>query len=205
MIGRSAHDLRSESGIFESPDRGAAAPSGTLPPVEKAERKQIMAVWGVREESPRERIERERLEADLEGSPLVGKPLRQRLRNFTVAPDAYIRALNGPLPYMARLRTIEEEEARHERELLEAWQELSRAYALDAEGFARRWRAEACRPRFEAVNALIDEHNRWYPMEARLPMDPRRRDFALVNGKPYRRRRLDAAWVLERFPAELPG
>jgi hypothetical protein len=51
---------------------------------------------------------------------------------------------------------------------------------------------------------LIEEHNRWYPMEARLPMDPRSRDFALVNGRPYRRRPLDAAWVLERFPPVLP-
>jgi hypothetical protein len=34
-------------------------------------------------------------------------------------------------------------------------------------------------------------------------MDPRRGDFALVNGEDYRRPPLDAAWVLERFPAEL--
>ncbi len=32
-------------------------------------------------------------------------------------------------------------------------------------------------------------------------MDPRRGDFALVNGRDYRRRPLDAEWVLERFPA----
>ena len=34
-------------------------------------------------------------------------------------------------------------------------------------------------------------------------MDVRRRDFALVNGEPYAKRPLDAAWVLERFPPEL--
>ena len=52
------------------------------------------------------------------------------------------------------------------------------------------------------MNDLIARHNRWYPVEARLPMDPRRGDFALVNGRDYRRRRtLDAEWVLERFPA----
>ena len=32
-------------------------------------------------------------------------------------------------------------------------------------------------------------------------MDPRRGDFALVNGRDYRLRPLDAAWALERFPA----
>jgi hypothetical protein len=34
-------------------------------------------------------------------------------------------------------------------------------------------------------------------------MDPRTGDFALVNGEDYRKRPLDAAWALERFPAEL--
>jgi hypothetical protein len=34
-------------------------------------------------------------------------------------------------------------------------------------------------------------------------MDPRTGDHVLVNGRDYRLRPLDAAWVLERFPAEL--
>ena len=33
-------------------------------------------------------------------------------------------------------------------------------------------------------------------------MDPATRDFALVNGKPYRLEPLDAAWILGAFPAE---
>ena len=34
-------------------------------------------------------------------------------------------------------------------------------------------------------------------------MDPRSGDFVLVAGRPYRRTPLDAAWVLERYPATL--
>jgi hypothetical protein len=56
---------------------------------------------------------------------------------------------------------------------------------------------------FDEVNDLIDRHNRWYPAESRLPMDPRRGDFALVNGRDYRLEPLDTEWVLERFPADL--
>ena len=56
---------------------------------------------------------------------------------------------------------------------------------------------------FDDVNRLIETHNRWYPVEARLPMDVRRRDYVLVGGQPYTRQPLDAAWVLERFPARL--
>ena len=33
-------------------------------------------------------------------------------------------------------------------------------------------------------------------------MDPATGDFVRINGKPYRRRPLDAAWVLERLPAD---
>jgi hypothetical protein len=53
------------------------------------------------------------------------------------------------------------------------------------------------------VNELIDRHNRFYPTEARLPMDVRRRDFVLVNGEHYAKRPLDFRWALERFPADL--
>ena len=48
---------------------------------------------------------------------------------------------------------------------------------------------------FAVVNALIASHNRWYPVEARLPMDPVTRDYALVRGRPYRHVPLDEAWA----------
>ena len=50
---------------------------------------------------------------------------------------------------------------------------------------------------------LIERHNRWYPVESRLPMDPRRGDFVLVNGRDYRLRPLDAGWILARYPTAL--
>ena len=50
------------------------------------------------------------------------------------------------------------------------------------------------------MNDLIERHNRWFPAESHLPMDPRRGDFALVNGSDYRLEPLDANWVLARFP-----
>jgi hypothetical protein len=53
------------------------------------------------------------------------------------------------------------------------------------------------------VNDLIDRHNRFYPAEARLPMDVKRRDFVLVNGEHYAKRPLDSHWALARFPADV--
>ncbi len=170
----------------------------------RKDREAILGEYGaVREPTERELAEQSLLERDLEGSPLKGKPIHGRLRNFRPAVDHYVASLGGPLPYMQRLRQIELETETHERRLAEAWQELADGCRADAAGFERRWRRRADRWSFTAVNELIDRHNRWYPAEARLPMDPRSRDYVLVGGKPYRLQPLDAAWILERFPPEL--
>jgi hypothetical protein len=171
--------------------------------VKRKERESILGEWGLRDQSASERGQETALDLDLEGSPLRGKPIRGRLRNFRPAVDRYVASLGGPLPYMRRLRQIELETETLERRLAEAWQELADACDGDAVEFARRWQATAGRWSFTAVNDLIDRHNRWYPAEARLPMDPRSRDFVLVGGKSYRLEPLDAAWILTRFPPEL--
>lgn len=167
-------------------------------------RESILNQGVVKPETPRERRMLDQLAEDLEDSPLTGKPLRQRLRNFTPQADAYLAALGGPLPYMTRLREIHRATAEHEQQLGEAWLELAHECGGDAGEFAARWRETLERWRFDEVNDLIERHNRWYPAEARLPMDPKTGDYVLVAGKPYGLPLLDAAWALERFPATPP-
>ena len=150
--------------------------------------------------SERERREAERLVADLEGSPLAGRPLPRRLRNFSPSVEGYALSVAGPPAYAQRLRQIEDEIAVHEERLRVAREELQREVP-DPEVRARRWHEIAGRWSFHAVNDLIDRHNRWYPVEARLAMSPRTGDFVPVGGKPYRIEPLDAVWVLARFPA----
>jgi hypothetical protein len=168
--------------------------------MDRRDREAILGEWGLRDASAREQAALALLEEDLEDSPLSGKPLRSRLRNFRPAVDRYVASLGGPLPYMRRLRQIELETEDHERRLAEAWRDLAGSCHGDADAFASRWRGLAERWSFDAVNELIARHNRWYPTEARLPMDPRSGDFVLVGGKPYRREPLGAIWILERFP-----
>jgi hypothetical protein len=170
--------------------------------VDRRERREILGEWGVRDPNPVEREEARRLARDLEGSPLAGRPLPHRARLRT-SPDSYVASLGGPLPYMRRLRDIEGSTAEHERRLERRWRELAAECRGDRALFARRWREIARRWVFDDVNDLIERHNRWFPAEARLPMDPRTGDFVLVGGERYDRRPLDADWVLERFPPEL--
>ena len=143
-------------------------------------------------ETPRDRRNLEALEADLRDSPFRGQELPMRLRNFRPDVGSYLASLGGPLPYMARLREIDELTAQHDQQLAEAYDVLG--------GDASAWSELAHGWDFSEVNDLIDRHNRWYPVERRLSMDPTTGDYALVKGRSYRRRPLDARWVLERFP-----
>jgi hypothetical protein len=171
--------------------------------VDPREAKEILGQGATRPETPRDRTERRTLQADLAGSPVKGRPIRQRVRNFRPDPDAGVRALGGPTMWMRRLRAIEDAVDEHERQLDEAWRALAAELEDDTE-FARLWRKTARRWSFAEVNELIARHNRYFPAEARLPMDPRTRDFVRINGRHYEREPLDADWILARWPAKRP-
>ena len=94
-----------------------------------------------------------------------------RLRHFRPRADAYLAASRGPLHYMLRLHAIEQRTEAFEEDLRERW----RGLAAECDGDPRA-SPNAGRPRpgvdFAEVNDLVERHNRWYPAESRLPMDP---------------------------------
>ncbi|HZU21112.1 MAG TPA: hypothetical protein VE982_07810 [Gaiellaceae bacterium] len=153
----------------------------------------VLGEWGVRDVTPPSLAERRKLLDEVEINPLSGRPLKRRIRRFRPEADRYLASLGGPLPYMQRLRQIDDAIEAHTARLAHAYAE----HVSDPS----RWREVAKRWDFGEVNDLIDRHNRYYPIEARLAMDPRTRDYVKVGGRSYRRERLDAAWILARFPA----
>ena len=171
--------------------------------MEKAERDAILRQGIVLPETPRQRRELAALEEDLDTITLTGKPLPIRARHFRPSAEAYLVATRGPLPYMLRLREIEQRTADTEEALRESWEAVAREAEGNSDHFRDAWIAAAEGWSFDELNDLIDRHNRWYPVESRLPMDPRRGDYALVNGRDYHLAPLDARWVLERFPPDL--
>jgi hypothetical protein len=173
----------------------------TLAEVDPRTLQEIMGQGTTRPETPRERHEREVLEADLESSPVRGSPLRQRLRNFRPDAESGVRALGGPTMWMRRLRAIEDAVDQHDRQLGEAWRTIAAEHEEPAE-FSAAWRGLAESWSFAQVNDLIERHNRNFPAEARLPMDPRTRDFVRLNGRSYLREPLDSDWILARFPPD---
>jgi hypothetical protein len=153
----------------------------------------IIGEWGVRDVTPPSQAERKRLEAEADLNPLLGSKQRRRIRRFRPEADRYLASLGGPLPYMQRLRQIEDE--------IEAITARVAAAYAEHGGDTARWRRIAERWDFFEINDLIERHNRWYPVEARLAMDPKTQDYVKVGGRSYRREPLDAAWILEQFPA----
>jgi len=89
---------------------------------------------------------------------------------------------------------IEQCRATHRRRLGEARRELELIYgkgdllAAALRRLARTW----C---FDDVNALIDEHNRWFPIERNLPLDPATGEYLPVLGRSYRLERLGPEWA----------
>jgi hypothetical protein len=170
--------------------------------MDRRERESIMRQGATRPETPRDRRERAALEEDLQESPLAGRPLRRRLRNFRPDASAQLTAIGGPLAWMRRLLKIELALEQHEARLREAQDELRAAYGADTARYVRAWQTLAEAWDFGDVNDLIDRHNRHFPAESRLPMNPRTGDFVLINGRPYTREPVGPAWIHERFPAE---
>ena len=143
-----------------------------------------------------ERLLRESLEDPASG----GRPFSSRARESRRTLENYLRAGVRPR-WMERLIEIERGTRRERERLRDAHEALRDECGGDRDAFARRWRAAAHAWRFDELNELIRVHNEWYPVERDLPMDIHTRDYVLINGRSYRRRELDAAWILERFPA----
>jgi hypothetical protein len=152
----------------------------------------VIGEWGVRDVTPPSQAERRKLLQESEYNPLTGSALPRRIRRFRTEADRYLASLGGPLPYMQRLRQIDEAIEEHA-------ERLAAAYAERGDD-PDEWRRTAERWSFAEVNDLIERHNRYYPIEARLAMDPRTRDYVKIGGRSYRREPLDAAWILSRFP-----
>src|SRR3954463_98795 len=88
--------------------------------------------------------------------------LTRRTLRSTSSVEQYLQA--GVVPrFIERALQIEDGTRRHRQRLERAYEWTREKYAGDPVGFAERWTELARTWRFEDVNELIDEHNRWYP------------------------------------------
>jgi len=152
------------------------------------------------ENSPVERV----LERSLVDDSGLGKPLSHRAATTQRTVEAYLKAGVKPR-WMERVVEVDQGIAAERRRLDRAYRALLAECGRDRARFARRWHELVRAWRFPPeLNALIEQHNEWYPVERRLPMNPRTGDYVPVGGRSYRRPVLGPDWVLEQFPATPP-
>ena len=145
--------------------------------------------------SPVERI----VGQDLDDESGKGRPLSSRARQTQRSIEAYLQAGVRPR-WMERVVDVDAGIIREHRRLGEAYETLREECAGDPELFARCWRDVAQAWDFEELNALIAQHNEWYPIERDLPLNPRTGEYVGVAGRSHRRPVLGPAWVLAQFP-----
>jgi len=123
---------------------------------------------------------------------------RRTLRS-TSTVERYLQA--GVVPrFIERASQIEDATRRHRMRLERAYEWTRRQHPDDPDAFAEHWRALAGGWRFDDVNELIDEHNKWYPAERRLPLSPRTGDYLTIGNREWRRTPLDSEWIFRQFP-----
>jgi hypothetical protein len=120
-----------------------------------------------------QRVERPRLDETLAPS-----------RNFSISTADRVRAAAGPPAYSRRKRHIEDLQAALVRFVGEA----IASGASHADAARQSALAVKADPRvaklLREVNRLIAAHNRYYPIEANLPLDPATR-LQLDHGRPW--------------------
>lgn len=157
-------------------------------------------------EAERETFEPRPADADALPWHLPGGAVRYSHRRLSLHPrigKPTVEATGGLPRRFERLKDIEAQIEHVERRLTAAYDELRELMAGDRAAFEVAWCRIVDHWRFDEVNALIDEHNEWYPLESKLRIDPHTGDYRGLFGMQWRKLPLDADWALERFPAQL--
>lgn len=143
--------------------------------------------------------------SELPPTPGHERNLSEHVPSSLISTPDRVKALavGGAPAWSRRLKRIYDLKAAAIRLLCEDWQAQAKAARGDRARFASGWRLHAERFDFSQVNELISRHNRYFPIEANLPMDVKTLDYVAFGGGDYRQQALDATWVLGQFPPDL--
>jgi hypothetical protein len=134
---------------------------------------------------------------------LHGMPLPVRPGHPPPTLESILLACAGPPRFAQRLAEIDRLTAGLIGRARLEFERLEGVYGTGSPLVLARLRRDVAGWDLSAVNHLIDEHNRWYPVERALPMDPLTGDYVPVSGRSYRRQPLDPQALL--LEAQVPG
>jgi hypothetical protein len=158
----------------------------------------------------RRRISRRQNEEEariLQEPPRPGKEkgLSEHIPSSLIPLSDQVRALaiGGAPAWSRRLKRIYDLTAAITEQLDHDWHALANDVHGDRARFAAEWQQHAEAVNLDPINELISRHNRYFPIEANLPMDVHTLDYVDFAGSDYRRPHLDTSWILKEFPPDL--
>ena len=133
------------------------------------------------------------------------KTLSEHIPSPLIAVEDRIRAMaiGGAPAWSRRLKRIYDLADEITESLRTTWAQTALAAKGRPDRFAAAWTSYAEHFNLSKINQLIADHNRYFPAEANLAMDIRTMDYVEFGGADYRRKPLDARWILEQFPPDL--
>ena len=104
---------------------------------------------------------------------IIGKPLNIPEVNFTIPLEKKIQAVSGPPYYAIRARQIEQLTEHLMEDLTVQYRNMMDKFSDRPEIFASKWKESIKSVELDSLNDLIERHNKYYPIETNLPIDPR--------------------------------
>jgi hypothetical protein len=141
------------------------------------------------------------LRESLRASGLGGTPLNLQSMPFSFNRDATIAGMMGPPAWAVRLKQIHDGRVALAAQLDAAWGAHARRYYTNDE-FTRQWRAYVTALDLTPLNTLIEKHNEYYPIEARLPIVWPTGEYRVPTGIDYPQRPVTIEQLLNLYPAD---
>jgi hypothetical protein len=111
-------------------------------------------------------------------------------------------AMGGAPAWAVRLKKIETLTDALISNLYDRWVTLAHQHRHQPELFTPAWREHLNELELDGINELIRRHNRYFPVEANLPMSPRTGDYVAWGGRDWRCSLLTAEWAEQGFPPD---
>src|SRR5215204_1415621 len=143
------------------------------------------------------------LRESIRGSGMESRPLHLTSSPYGPSREAAIAGLLGPPAWSVRLKSIQDRSTQLKATLDAAWAEQARRWRGQPEAFAEHWRAWVAKLDIATLNTLIQKHNDWYPVEARLAIIYPTGEYHIPTGIEYPQRLVTVEAILDEYPADL--
>lgn len=156
-----------------------------------------------RVDSPREQDLARRIDQTAPAVETSVRPLQLNSSPFSISVADYLKAAAGPPAWSRRLVRIQNLQNALREQLDVAWREHSLRFAAQPQARAAAWRAYVGAIDLAPLNDLIEKHNAYYPIEARLRMQWPSGRYLLPTGAQYPLEHVIVDALLEEYPPDV--